>query len=835
MNIVLRIIALASILFVPGYLLFKKFFYSCKLNVSERLLLTMITSFIMLILNMFVLTGRFTLPYFARLLGVSFGFSLINFYILLIIEVSVLTAFQYKNFNLLINIYKRFKDNFKTLGILLRRSIIGLFIILLGLMLIVTPHALALSRYEQPATALVWYYHHLTVSALENRVFPETMCLYGKTVNFDSTYVGYNLLSGAFYSIIDCDDTIYLKWMTLFSIVISFVFALAFFNRLVPFPFSLAGVVIVLSTKLFIYKLATFRTEALAICFMFASLWIIHKAISIDDDKLLAVGGATIAIGSTINSSISFVNISMILSIIIIKSLFDRRIFYYLRKIAILFLVSLLITITLFFLSVGKIPVIGTILVQGKNIMHVSGDPTWEFRRVLNPELTTEPSFPDYMPYYVYKDFLDNSYLILLILLSSIVGLWKTDENKRKIILSLQLFTAFLFFISIFFYKYYNTYVPARVGFSRVFPYIYISLSLMPVVVLKSLPNIAVFSKRFNRTIRIHYKPIILISLIFIVIFNNLPFLEACYGSGVTSSGYQALVWLRENTDLNSTTILTNEWTNGAAIGISGRNFLNDGDAPYLRPHELPSINSLIVEVGEFYRNPQENIDLLEKKKVTHVMVSYGRALRGIRLLNDNEISEPLLWGIGLRLVYDLGSIKIFDNEWLELDTEENDHIEIYRDDNTFWSIFKSGSGKYNITLDSGNREEESGGLLLTICDGNYRRVGVVHKFHEIQDYSIKDFLCLYFRGEKSYQMIKIIFYAPDGQNYFRYEFRDAFKGWARLIIPFDSFEAFGTPYWTQVKSIYILFDAPSKTGKWYLGRVIAANYPMKSVEKKIE
>jgi len=178
-------------------------------------------------------------------------------------------------------------------------------------------------------------------------------------------------------------------------------------------------------------------------------------------------------------------------------------------------------------------------------------------------------------------------------------------------------------------------------------------------------------------------------------------------------------------------------------------------------------------------------------------------------------------------LVSDFSNIKIFDTEWLGLDLEENYPMAIYEGYTTFWSIFQGQSGNYNITFGGGDYDDEQNiGLRMTIGEGNYRRVGVVHRFPEIQDYSTKDFLCIYLRGEKSDNMIKIILYAPSGKNYYRYMFRDTFEGWARLIIPFDSFEQFGTPSWAQIKSIYIFFDTPSKTGTWYLGRVVTANHP---------
>jgi len=653
LNIIIEYIIIIIIISLPSYLLSHIIFNNHELIVTDRLLLSVAIGFILIIFNMLVLTGNYAIPYILKILNIKYNFSLRYFFILLFVEF-LLIFFIFYNKKKYINMitYSKITSNYK-------KDILCLIFIIIGISIIFIPHLYYEIKNDQPASSIVWGYHHLTLLFINNNEFPKDMYLYGDYIEFDTEYIGYNLFSGALYLTLNIPDNIFLKSMSIFSIIFSSIFAISFFNQLIRFPYCLITVIILFYMRLFIYKFSAYRTESLAILFMFISLWIIYKAINNQNYKLLIIGSLITSMISIINASIILVFISIIISLVIIKLIFENKKYIYIKYTLNLFILILIISSFLFYLSVGNIPIINTLIEKNKYDIINFEDPTWNFIRTMFPYYPDKPLFPHYLPNYFYNDLINNNLIIIFIfIVSGIQAIYK--KSTRNIIMFLYIFTIFITIISIFFYKRYDTYVPARSGFQRIFPYIYIPLSFMPVIIIYNFNNI-IFNIKINKyNIKLSYKLFILL-LIFIIVYQyNFRFIKLNHNPSITNNGYKALLWFQKNTDPETTVIITNEWTGGSSFGISRRNILNDGDSPYLRPEKLPDVINLIENVRKFYKDPLEYKNLLLNYNVTHVLVSYNNALNGIKLLSDVEIAEHEFTEINLNLIINYKNIKIY-------------------------------------------------------------------------------------------------------------------------------------------------------------------------------
>lgn len=668
----LRFLLLIIILILPGYLLNIVFFPKIKFSSGEKFLFFVLNSYILIIFNILFLTGRYALPFICELMNMNFKLNIYNFITLLSIEIFTLFFLIWRKDKAII-----FKKNIKlnlsyfyNIYNCEKKSGIKLLLILVGSLMIVVPSSYFILMNKMPTSPLVWGYHGITKTVLEKGKIPDTAYIYGEEVNFCSTYIGYNLLSSGLYLTLDYDDISFLMSMTVLTITLTFLYMLYFFTHFISFPYSLAITMVTMAMKLFIYKLSTFKTESLSICFLFMSCWIALKALKNDDNKLLIIAGITIASQVTINASISLVGGCIVLSSILINFMFDGKKTYQFKKFLFLYSVAFIMIIFIFFFSAGKIPVIGSLLNRQKI---EAEDSTWVFIRVLRPSNTSESelSFTRYMPNYVYNDFTINYIYIFILISLSLVTFLKV-ASSRKLMMYVFLFTIFILCISLFFYYSYDTYIPKRSGFQRIFPYLYVSISFTPFIILKHLPNISIkfksrIGQKSNRIIKLYYKPIIAISLFLIIFFGNFSFLKMHHKVILSEEGYRAMMWLRETTDPDSTIILTNEWTNGVIGGISRRKVLNDGDAPYLRQESIQNIITIINESRRFFQNPGDNLQLLKQYNVTHILISNKRDLRGIKLTDANE---ELLLNIGLVKVLDFKNIKVYEVNWTNINLE---------------------------------------------------------------------------------------------------------------------------------------------------------------------
>lgn len=604
--------------------------------------------------NVLVLAGRYSLPFFGGAVGVPVAYSVQGMGILALVELLLaLLAFSRSRPFSLRSAAGSFARGVRRVPLPGRRAGLRASLTLGASSLIIGPQLWELASQGMPTTDLVWAYHALTQELLSLGVFPTTMLEYGSVVPFNATYVGYNLLGAFFYSVLGLNDVTFLMVMTVVVTALTFAFALAFFDTLVPFPYALGTTTLLMSMKLFIYKMSTFRTEALAVCFMFMALWLSREGVRRSDNRLTMIGGLALAAQVTTDAAIAAVGLSMLTSITLADLLLKRSA-RGVRPLLLFCATGVLATLAVFGLAVGEIPVVSSLAPH----FQAGSDPTWGFLQALGLVHAAAPSFPaDYMPGYLLLDVRDNLPFLAALSLAGLLVLW-FRKNSRREILSMILFVSLITLIGVAFFSSSHAYVPGRSGFQRVFPYVYVAFAFTPFVILKSLPRLGIRSGP-GRPAELPYKQVCALAIIGLVFLGNAGYMRAVYNTSMPAQGYQAMVWLRNNTSSNAT-FITNEWASGAAAAISQRSCLDDGDAPYLRTGAVTAVNSLIEQSKDFFLQPQANLQFLREHNVSYVVYSMNRALGGVPLAPESEANGSLFLALGFHVVYESSNIWIY-------------------------------------------------------------------------------------------------------------------------------------------------------------------------------
>jgi len=598
------------------------------------------------------------MPFFLSFLNVTSPFNVYSLVSLYCVETAVLSFVIFRRFrHSFVALLRDYERKIKATD---RTKAFNVCLIILTAVVLIYPHLTIVLDSNMPTTTLVWAYHNGAKELLQEGSIPETTYLYGERIPFKGDYIAYDVISSALYALLGLDDVTYLILMTFITMVLTFSFTLAAFTLLLDYPYSLGVTALLMFSKLFIYKLSTFRTEAFSMCFLFMSLWLAIKAIEAKDSKLMVLAGFTEAISTTANGAIVLVGISFMFAYTLSKTIVEKRGINAIKSFIMINIVAVLVAVSIFILSVQRVPIIESLT---KTNVQFETDPTTDFLFSLNPSSgRKEAFFLGYIPDYLDRDLRNSSSMILLGIFLSGLVFWQ-HRDLRKILLAASLFAVFVFSVGLFFAYYYETYVPARSGFQRVFPYVYMSLAFVPFVILRSLPKISIkFGS--NQIWRIHYRPVLAVGVISVVLLLNLPFVSDVHKSKISNEGYLALRWISENTDPDSTILLTNEWTNGGTRGAANRKVLDDGDAPYLRTGAVERISRLINDTRAFYMNPKDNYSLLKEYNVTHVIMSFNNCLGGIYITPGSELSESQFLEIGLRKVLDSKNIRIYEVEW---------------------------------------------------------------------------------------------------------------------------------------------------------------------------
>jgi len=146
--------------------------------------------------------------------------------------------------------------------------------------------------------------------------------------------------------------------------------------------------------------------------------------------------------------------------------------------------------------------------------------------------------------------------------------------------------------------------------------------------------------------------------------------------------------------------------------------------------------------------------------------------------------------------------------------------LEIYEDDETFWSVYESGSGSYGITLSEELTEKASGtsSLKCVVAAGSFADVGFEHDYGADQDWSTYDRIRYYIYGlfDFSSHYIRII---DSLGNWREWDGFDAYSGWIRQTLNLLSgMSESATPpdltkiriirtYWTPSSGVTRYFD----------------------------
>jgi len=167
------------------------------------------------------------------------------------------------------------------------------------------------------------------------------------------------------------------------------------------------------------------------------------------------------------------------------------------------------------------------------------------------------------------------------------------------------------------------------------------------------------------------------------------------------------------------------------------------------------------------------------------------------------------------------------ENIYLDNDKEEINPTEIYDDDETFWSAYQAGTGSYAITLGEETTEVKKGtsSLSMAVGSGSYADVGCEHDYATLQDWSGKEFLCLWIYGNNTGLTINVdVIDGTTDADWGRWQIVDNFTGWRRFVLPLRDPDATGGASGTldlsQIDILRIWFT-PTSTFTMYLDRTL--------------
>jgi hypothetical protein len=182
---------------------------------------------------------------------------------------------------------------------------------------------------------------------------------------------------------------------------------------------------------------------------------------------------------------------------------------------------------------------------------------------------------------------------------------------------------ATLLALSVYFTVAYDTYVPRRTGFGRVFQ-LTIAVVLLGLAVLPGL-------------IRRTAAPMVTVALVVLGALLLSASRQPIAALGLEQPPRDLLAAERSLALSDRDVVLANAYTEGFIPLVFGARGLLDGQAPYTDRDLLAHVNSVLGEARAFFENPMANRGLLKKYGVTHVLVvPRGRALGPQRVFNVN-------------------------------------------------------------------------------------------------------------------------------------------------------------------------------------------------------
>jgi len=106
----------------------------------------------------------------------------------------------------------------------------------------------------------------------------------------------------------------------------------------------------------------------------------------------------------------------------------------------------------------------------------------------------------------------------------------------------------------------------------------------------------------------------------------------------------------------------------------------------------------------------------------------------------------------------------------------------VYEDDETFWTFYNTGAGGYQCNVGEETTDKVSGtsSAKLTISSGSNLWCGVNHTWGSGRDWSNRDTLALYFKGQNQNSTLRV-WLLTDGSNHQYWDITDDFTGWRRI------------------------------------------------------
>jgi len=227
-----------------------------------------------------------------------------------------------------------------------------------------------------------------------------------------------------------------------------------------------------------------------------------------------------------------------------------------------------------------------------------------------------------------------------------------------------------------------------------------------------------------------------------------------------------------------------------------------------------------VKEYGNPWRSP---IYIVDKSlgKIGQTLINSGSNVILISrdYLYFTTIFNPLNRG-AFNWSHDKNAHKISWEFYLDNDLEETNPIVIYDDDETFWSIYRIGSGSYDVQIseETSNVCKGSSSLKMNIVSGSYGWVGVQHIWTTGQNWSDKDFICLWIYGANSGSILSILLY---GGGYAEYQLTDNWTGWRRLVIPLRKFSNIQNINLSNITAIWVRYMNIQGTFTSYLDRTV--------------
>ena len=171
---------------------------------------------------------------------------------------------------------------------------------------------------------------------------------------------------------------------------------------------------------------------------------------------------------------------------------------------------------------------------------------------------------------------------------------------------------------------------------------------------------------------------------------------------------------------------------------------------------------------------------------------------------------------------------------YLDNELEENAASVIYDDDEAIWAPYQVGEGSFSITLseETTTVRKGSSSLKAVIGSGSYADVGASATFSPTQNWSSKDFLCLWVYGMNSGGIYRVR--VSDGTNWSRWDFADDFTGWRRIVLPLRTPSAWSGSLNLAAVSDMQVYITPISSGAWYLDRIVVDELRLVRVEVRV-